>query len=187
VVPSNLLPTPTVDGTSSGACEDGDTFAYPASLLDYLYYQMFLSSDSGAGGVSGGFDPCGGEYAGDTADTASADLSCAVDWDGDGVLDHDEPQPSNLIEQVMVMQCTLAGGVMEDFEPVEAVDVIDVDSRDDDDNPYTDRARNLGGKSGAEDEEAYLEVSLAGGASYVIVVGAGTDTGPYELRVQQLD
>jgi len=188
VVPSNLLPTPTVGGTSSGSCEDGETFSYPASLLDYLYYQMYLSSDSGADGVTGDFDPCGGAYMGDTADTAiSGELSCAIDWDGDGVLNNDEPMPVSLVEQVMVMQCTLAGGVMEDFEPVVAGDIVDQDSVDEDDDPYVDRARNLGGRSGDEAEEAYLEVSLAGGASYVIVVGAGTDTGPYELRVQQLD
>jgi hypothetical protein len=85
------------------------------------------------------------------------------------------------------MQCTLAGGVMEDFEPVEGDDIIDMDSMDEDDDPYVDRTRNLGGKSSDEDEEAYMEVSLAGGATYVIVVGAGTDTGPYELRIRQLD
>jgi hypothetical protein len=149
---------------------------------------MFLSSDSGAEGVTGDFDPCGGTYMGDTADTAmSGGLSCALDWDGDGVLNSDEPMPVNLVEQVMVMQCTLAGGVMEDFEPVDVDDIVDQDSIDEDDDPYVDRARNLGGSSGDEAEEAYLEVSLSGGASYVIVVGAGTDTGPYELRVQQLD
>ena len=32
-----------------------------------------------------------------------------------------------------------------------------------------------------------MEASLAGGARYVIVVGAGTETGPYELRVTQID
>jgi len=148
---------------------------------------MFLSDDSGSAGVSGGFDPCGGEYIGDTADSGSSETTCAVDWDRDGVLDLDEPRPANLIEQVMVMQCTLAGGDMASFEPVQASDVLDKDSLDDDDDPYTNRAENLGGRSGDEDEEAYLEVSLAGGASYVIVVGAGTDTGPYELRVRQLD
>jgi hypothetical protein len=187
VVPANLLPTPTVGGTSSGACEEGDAFSYPASLLDHLYYQMLASSDSGSDGVTGDFDPCGGQFAGDTGDTASADLTCELDWDGDGVLDNDEPHPASLLEQVMVMQCTLAGGVMEDFEPVEGDDIIDMDSMDEDDDPYVDRTRNLGGKSSDEDEEAYMEVSLAGGATYVIVVGAGTDTGPYELRIRQLD
>ena len=58
---------------------------------------------------------------------------------------------------------------------------------DDDDDPYVDRARNLGGKSGASEEEAYMETTLAGGARYVIVVGAGTEVGPYELRVKQID
>ena len=36
-------------------------------------------------------------------------------------------------------------------------------------------------------EEAYYEVDLFGGEEYVIVIGAGTDTGAYELSVRQID
>lgn len=87
----------------------------------------------------------------------------------------------------MVMQCALAGGDFSGVEAYEAEDLIDSDTLDENDDPYVDRTRNLGGQSGESEEEAYLETSLAGGAKYVIVVGAGTETGPYELRVSQID
>ena len=45
----------------------------------------------------------------------------------------------------------------------------------------------MGGRSGGEAEEAYFETTLAGGATYVVVVGAGTETGPYELRIKEID
>ena len=70
---------------------------------------------------------------------------------------------------------------------MQAEDIIDSDTLDENDNPYVDRTRNLGGKSGDSEEEAYLETTLAGGARYVIVVGAGTETGTYELRVKEID
>jgi hypothetical protein len=188
IIPVDLLPTPTVDGTTSGSCEDGDDFAYPASMPDFLYAQLLLAGASGSDGVTAGFDPCGATYLGDTGDTGDTDeLSCEIDWDRDDVLDQDEPRPSTLIEQVMVQQCTMAGGVIEDFEPIDADDVIDIDSLDDNDDPTIDRVRNLGGLSGDSDEEAYLETTVGGGAQYVIVVGAGTDTGPYEIRVRQVN
>ena len=87
----------------------------------------------------------------------------------------------------MVMQCSLAGGDFSEVDPYEAEDFIDSDTLDENDDPYVDRTRNLGGQSGDSEEEAYLETTLAGGARYVIVVGAGTETGPYELRVKQID
>ncbi len=189
VVPQQFVPSPSVDGTRRGECEDGVDFGYPASMLDYLYYQMFLSPNPGADGVTGDFDPCGMARLSDTGttDTASDDPTCGTDWDRDGVLDVDEPRPQSLIEQVMVMQCALAGGDFSGVEPYEAEDLIDLDSIDENDDPYVDRARNLGGQSGESEEEAYLETTLAGGARYVVVVGAGTETGPYELRVKQID
>ena len=148
-------------------------------MLDYLYYQMFLSSDPGTSGVTADFDPCGSIQAPDTGttDTAWEGPTCGSDWE------RDEVRPFNLIEQVMVMQCALAGGDFSEVEPYEAEDIIDSDTLDENDNPYVDRTRNLGGKSGDSEEEAYLETTLAGGARYVIVVGAGTETGTYELRV----
>lgn len=190
VVPSQYLPSPTVDGTRRGDCDEGHDFGYPASMLEYLYYQMFLSHEPGSTGVSPGFDPCGRTQGSDTGammDTAWSAPTCGSDWDRDEVLDLDEPRPQSLLEQVMVMQCSLAGGDFSDVDPYEAEDLIDSDTLDENDNPYVDRTRNLGGQSGDSEEEAYLETSLAGGARYVIVVGAGTETGPYELRVQQID
>ena len=189
VVPAGLLPSPSVDGTRRGDCDEGVDFGYPASMLDYLYYQMFLSSDPGTSGVTADFDPCGSIQAPDTGstDTAWEGPTCGSDWDRDEVLDLDEPRPSNLLEQVMVMQCALAGGDFSGVEPYEAEDIIDSDTLDENDNPYVDRTRNLGGKSGDSEEEAYLETTLAGGARYVIVVGAGTETGTYELRVKEID
>jgi hypothetical protein len=190
VVPSQYVPSPSVDGTRRGDCEEGHDFGYPASMLEYLYYQMFLSSDPGASGVTAGFDPCGRTVGGDTGslDTAgSAAPTCGSDWDRDEVLDLDEPRPQSLLEQVMVMQCALAGGDFSGVDPYEAEDIIDSDTLDENDDPYVDRTRNLGGQSGDSEEEAYLETTLSGGAKYVIVVGAGTETGPYELRVTQID
>ena len=87
----------------------------------------------------------------------------------------------------MVMQCTLAGGDFSDVEAYGADDIIDQDTMDENDDPYVDRTRNLGGRSGGEAEEAYFETTLAGGATYVVVVGAGTETGPYELRIKEID
>jgi hypothetical protein len=189
IVPQQFVPSPSVDGTRRGECEDGVDFGYPASMLDYLYYQMFLSPDPGIGGVTGDFDPCGRTLLGDTGalDTAADAPSCGTDWDRDDVLDLDEPRPQTLLEQVMVMQCSMAGGDFSGVEPYQAADLIDQDSMDDNDDPYVDRTRNLGGRSGDSEEEAYLETTLAGGARYVVIVGAGTETGPYELRVKQID
>ena len=189
VVPAGLVPSPSVDGTRRGACEEGLDFGYPASMLEYLYYQMFLSSDPGTTGVSADFNPCGSVQLPDTgsSDTAWEGPTCGADWDRDEVLDLDEPRPSSLLEQVMVMQCALAGGDFSEVEPYEAADIIDSDTMDENDNPYIDRTRNLGGRTGDSEEEAYLETTLAGGARYVIVVGAGTETGTYELRVKEID
>jgi hypothetical protein len=192
VLPTSLLPTPTYDGTRRGDCDEGEDFGYPSLMLEYLFYQMLLSSDSGASGVTADFNACGRQQSstsdtGGEEDTAWEAPTCGADWDRDEVLDIDEPRPSSLLEQVMVMQCTLAGGDWESVEPYEASDFIDQDSVDSDDSPYVDRIRNLGGQSGDSEEEAYLETTLTGGAKYVIVVGAGTEEGPYELRVKQLD
>ena len=189
VGPSNLVPSPSVDGTRRGDCEEGLDFGYPASMLEYLYFQMFLAGAPGTTGVSADFNPCGSIQLEDTgsADTAWEGPTCGADWDRDGVLDIDEPRPTSLLEQVMVMQCALAGGDFSGVEAYEADDIIDVDSMDENDDPYVDRARNLGGQTGESEEEAFMETTLAGGSRYVIVVGAGTETGSYELRVKQVD
>ncbi|MEC8423109.1 MAG: hypothetical protein VX000_04990, partial [Myxococcota bacterium] len=119
----------------------------------------------------------------------SAATTCASDWDRDGVLNEDEPEPESFVQQVQVMQCTLAAG---DFDAVEAgggffgTEIIDADEIDEDDTPYTDRNRNLGGRTGEDDEEAYLELDLIGGQEYVIVVGGQTDQGVYEFSVTDI-
>ena len=84
------------------------------------------------------------------------------------------------------MQCTQAGGDSTAFEPL-STDYIDEDSIDSDEDPTSVLGDNLGGLSGASSEEAFLEVSLQGGETYVLVVGA-TDggTGAYELTIQPL-
>lgn len=206
VVQKSLVPTPTVSGTSSATCADGPTFGYPSSLLSYLHSQVFLSAyayvsadaeapvnpsdaagdDTGGGGgeESSGWNPCGLAQAGGSAAT-----TCATDWDRDGVLNEDEPEPESFVQQVQVMQCTLAAG---DFDAVEAgggffgLEILDSDETDEDDLPYADRRRNLGGRTGAEDEEAYIEVDLIGGQEYVIVVGGQTDQGVYEFSVTDI-
>ena len=209
VVQKNLVPTPTVSGTSSSSCAEGPTFGYPASLLTYLHSQVFLSAysyveqdeeepsnpsefeeedDTGDGGGGGGggdaWNPCGPAQEGGSAAT-----TCATDWDRDGVLNQNEPRPESFVQQVQVMQCTLAGG---DFDAVVAgggffgTELIDQDETDEDDIPFVDRARNLGGRTGEEDEEAYIELDLIGGQEYVIVVGVLTDQGVYEFSVTDI-
>ncbi|MDP6933160.1 MAG: hypothetical protein QGG40_09600, partial [Myxococcota bacterium] len=111
--------------------------------------------------------------------------TCANDWDMDGVLDEDEPQPDTLMEQVHVMQCTAAGGDGSEVDWVEG-SRVDTDSTDEDDDYSFDHKRNLAGRSGVSGEEAYLEVTLPGGAEYLLIVGAGSYAGPYELTIQEL-
>lgn len=190
VLERSLVPTPTVEGTKRGTCpEGGASFAYPASVLDYLYSQIFLSGVSVSGEVDpedeevidtaaadDGFDPCGV--------LAEVPTTCADDWDLDGVLDVDEPRPASFLEQVQVMQCTLNGGTIRPGDLL-GPELFDLDERDEDEESSYDRSRNLGGRYAGSGEEAYLEADLIGGRQYVIVVGAGTEIGPYELRVQQ--
>ena len=109
------------------------------------------------------------------------------DWDLDGVLDEDEPEPQTLLEQVHVQQCTIAGGTIEGIELVEAAEFIDWDSMDSDDLPTIDRVHDRGGRRHSHGEEAYLETVLAGGQRYLVVVGAGPETGGYQLQVRQIE
>ncbi len=248
VVQASLVPTPTVDGTVRGECDDGGyEFAYPSTVLDYLYYQVFLSgfamgdsteisdgSESGgttggssggssggsgstggtggtttggpggggttgapppgvtgttggaSGGSTGGSTGGGGGGAFDPCGTVSTDTTCAEDWDRDGVLDTDEPLPSDFIRQVQVMQCTLNGGTL-DHDQAMGEEILDIDETDEDEDPWFDRSRDLGGATGSSGEEAFLEIELTGGTQYLIVVGAGTDTGVYELEIREVE
>lgn len=193
VVPESYLPIPTVSGTQSGACVDGISFGYPYRLLEHLYYQVllapepFTSSDLLVGapeidvdtGSSSSevFDPCGLSSGDDT--------TCEDDWDRDGVLDEDEPKPETFMQQVQVMQCTIAGGDISSFTPV-GLEILDEDEADEDDLSSYDRILNIGGASASEKEGAYLTATLLGGQEYIIVVGSSSGNGPYELTVKRL-
>jgi hypothetical protein len=191
VVPAELVPVATVESTNSDECADATVeFAYPATMLEHLYYQLFLSKDPYESSSTGSgeeedtgepesgseFEPCG---------EVSADATtCATDWDRDGVIDAQEPMPTNFLNQIHVMQCARAGGDSTAFEPVTTA-IIDVDSRDEDEDYYYNRAENLGGRTGESGEEAFLKIVVKGGQEYLVVVGGGTDTGVYELRIEQ--
>ncbi len=174
VIPEDYLPVPTVSGTTRGACGEGDYFAYPGLLLDWLATQVFLS-DTLVSGSEDEFDACG---------VPTSPTTCGVDWDGDGVLDEEEPLPTSLLEQVRVMECTANGGVQPPAWRV-GESLLDVDELDDDETPEVDYPKGVGGRSGEEGEEAYVQVQLGGGARYVVVVG-GAGSGNYELNVRQV-
>ena len=122
------------------------------------------------------FDPCG-----EVSDEAT---ECAIDWDLDGVPDDEEPTPSNFLEQVQTMQCTVAGG---DLSAVTLLDqnIFDIDEQDEDDEPYYVRRYNVGGYDDEEGESAFIFTDLTAGGDYVIVVGSGSDTGQYVLTIQE--
>jgi len=191
LVDEEYVPAPSETDTVRTECEGGIDFSFPTPILEYLYYQVFLSpgavatedlpeeGDTGTAryATGGTFDACG---------TASeAETTCADDWDLDGVLDEDEPQPGSFLQQVQVMQCGAAGNDPLGYVPL-STDLIDVDEIDEDEDPYSDPSRDLGGRTGESGEEAYIEMELIGGASYLIIVGAGADTGTYEFSVRQL-
>jgi hypothetical protein len=191
MVPRGYLPVPTVAGTQQGACTEGLSFGYPYMLLEYLYYQVMLSStsynesemfsytessDTGNSPQSQAFDPCGTQE--DVATT------CDEDWDRDGVLDANEPMPETFLGQVQVMQCTLAANDPSGFDPV-GTEVLDDDEVDDDNSVSLDRVLNIGGVSANDEEGAFLDVTLLGGQQYMLVIGA-SGTGPYELTIRAI-
>lgn len=179
VVPDNYVPTPTVEGTQRGSCTEGVDFQYPTTMLEYLYYQVFLSkNDSGSGETDGDEFTCG---------EVSLDTTCGEDWDRDGILDEDELMPNSFVGQVNAMLCTLNGNDASLFTPVTATDIIDFDSVDDDEEFWFDRAKNLGGRMDDTGEEAYVEMTLEGGEEYLIVVGAYAYDGTYELEIKAID
>ena len=195
VVPESYLPVPTVTGTQSGACTDGISFGFPFRMLEHLYSQVMLASepytdsdlftgaselpddgDTGSSEIET-FDPCGS--------VESEATTCEVDWDRDGVLDENEPTPETFLQQVQVMQCTMAGGDLSAFVPV-GLEIIDTDQEDEDSLSTYDRTLNIGGSSADEKEGAFLKTTILGGQEYIIVVGSADGTGPYELTVQRL-
>lgn len=179
VAPRELVPEPTVAGTQRGtSCMVGAPFTYPSSLLEHLTYQLFLSSTMLSGDESD-FDACG--------EASLTPTSCDDDWDRDGVLDIDEPQPDSFLAQTRVMECTLNGNVAPAAWTY-GTSWLDVDEQDEDELPTIDFANNTGGRAGEDGEEGYVEVSLDGGREYLVIVGAtGGGTGTYELSLRQIE
>jgi hypothetical protein len=211
LVPEAWVPSPSVASVNYDTCPTAAfDFYFPATVLEHLYYQVFLSSDAygsdlqtsdtgdsggadgtggdgGGGDGGGGADGGGGEGPFDPCGSPAPDpTTCDVDWDLDGVLDDDEPLPETFLEQVQAMQCTLAGGDPGAFTPAGA-DIFDVDHTDEDEESAYDRTVNMGGAFGESDEEALLIAEVAGGSRYILVVGAGDDVGPYEVTLIQAD
>lgn len=177
VAPLDYIPQPTVAGThSSPLCTDAPAFAFPTSVLDYLYYQVFLAGEMGTEATID--DPCGV--------TESTPPTCDVDFDADDVLDENEPLPQTFIDQVLVQQCTSLGGVLDGTVAPYDSSWLDSDERDEDEIPTYSRLYNTGGYGGVDGEEGFIEISLVGGTEYMIVVGAGGDEGIYELSVRQV-
>lgn len=170
------LPTPTVADTNSGACPGTDeVWSYPNVVPEGLAAQIFLT-DVAYSDSNDDFDACG---------VPTGTLSCAEDWDQDGVADADEPIPASLVEQIWVEQCQDNGGVM----PESAFDIawIDIDEQDEDELPSGSVLYNIGGLSGPTGEEALLVATLLGGSRYIVVVSGGGDSGVYELSLKQLN
>jgi hypothetical protein len=180
VVPIDLVPAPTVEGTQGTSCVGGTEFYYPTSLLAHLTSQLYLSStmyDS----TTSDFDPCG--------DQSPTPTTCDEDWDRDGVLDADEPEPQNFFDQTRVMECTGNGNVPP-ASWVYDTTWLDMDELDDDDMPTVSYSQNAGGHAGkgTDGEEGFVSVDLQGGQQYLIVVGANANgTGTYELSVRETE
>lgn len=180
VVPQTWIPTPTVEGTQRGSCPEGIDFQYPSTMLEYLYYQLFLSQDYGEDTSDVGEE-------GYSCGEISADTTCGEDWDRDGILDVDELMPTTYVDQVNAMLCTLHGNDASLFTPVTVNDLLDIDTLDEDELSWYSRAKDLGGMADSSGEEAFLKTTLEGGGEYLIIVGAGTYAGSYELEVKQID
>ncbi len=177
VAPIDYVPEPTVAGThTSGLCADAPGFAFPSSVLDYLYYQVFLVGEMGS--ESSLEDVCGVPEA--------TPPSCDLDFDADDVLDANEPLPTTFIDQVLVQQCTSLGGVMDGSVAPYDASWLDVDELDEDELPTFSMAMNTGGASGTDGEEGFIELSLMGGGEYILVVGSPGDSGIYELSMRQV-
>ena len=178
IVPLELVPQPTVDGTNNATCADGLDFAFPTSLLDHLVSQLYLSSTMWDEDSDDDFDPCG-----DQSDAATV---CAEDWDRDGVLDEDEPLPETFLTQARVMECTQNGNVPPAAWAYNS-DWLDVDEMDEDELATGTYTYNAGGRSGTDGEEGFVWKTLEGGRQYLIVVGASADdVGTYEVTVREV-
>jgi hypothetical protein len=179
VFPEDWVPTPTYADTARAMCPatDGLYFEYPNTVLDYLYYQVFLADnplDEDDGQTWSEYDACG--------ELSEEATSCANDWDGDGVPDEDEPRPETFFQQVMTHLCVPSTGET----PVLDRTAFDADTLDEDSNAYVDRAENVGGVSVDSGEEAFLLITLEGGDTYLLIVGGNGTTGTYELSLRQI-
>jgi hypothetical protein len=123
-------------------------------------------------------DPCG---------ESETTPGCAEDWDLDGVADEDEPLPSSLLGQIAVQQCTLNGNVSPPSADRYSETWMDQDEQDEDEQFTRDPLTNVGGRSGSSGEEAFVQVTVTGGAEYLIVVGATSGgTGVYEISIREI-
>ena len=198
VVPTKWVPSPDETDTVRASCahSDGIDFAYPTSVLEYLYYQEILAhtpisdgavvqqeeDEQGGTGTGTGttvFDACG-EPPEDTGIT----LDCSNDWDLDGVADADEPVPSTFYEQVLVAMCSADSSLVDSDQWT--MNWFDVDTLDEDEIATANKLLNTGGASDDSGEEAFLDITLQGGESYLLVIGGGTDEGAYEFTVREI-
>jgi hypothetical protein len=188
IVPSELVPRPTVQGTSSASCPEGDTFQFPTSVLEHLYTQVFLSNvlyPERDESTVDNFDACGEPATADTGDTGPTLPACAEDWDRDTVPNSLEPTPTNVRDQLRVMECTLNGGTAPDTSVIQRRN-FDMDELDNDEEASFDLLANAGGTTDLRSEDGYVSLTLTGGRSWTILVGASAGTGPYELTVKEI-
>ena len=178
IVPEALLPQPTTESTvTNPTCTDAPEFGFPTSMLEYLYYQQFLSTTMYS---DTDFDPCG-----TAPDDSAGAPECTEDWDGDGIADESEAQPTTLLEQIMVADCTAQGATNDTYVSTYSLDWMDSDEQDSDKRPAHDYKNNTGGRSDETGEEGYVHADLPGGARYLLVVGGNSDTGIYEINVRE--
>ena len=196
LVPQAWVPTPNETETTRDRCMGSDAidFAYPTSVLDYLYYQEIITHEAlptdaigddegeeeeGDEGEGSGFDPCG-----QPPEDTGLELSCSNDWDSDGVQDADEPTPGTFYEQVLVKMCSIDPDLLD--QDLWGPTWFDADTIDEDENPTRDRINNTGGAADDAGEEAFLDLTLEGGSSYLLIVSGGTAEGVYEITVREI-
>jgi hypothetical protein len=191
VVPAELVPEPTVSAFTSTACTGSYTFAFPSSLLEYLFNQDVLSNTMYPGeacpeGDSGVEEDCEPAELIDPCGTPSGVVTdCSNDWDRDGIMDSEEPVPTSFYEQALAWGCTMEGAAPDASRF--SVAWLDADELDSNTTPSKDIAAGAGGASGESGEEGFVDITLEGGRQYAIVIGsANGDIGPYEFSVREV-
>lgn len=181
IAEEDMVPAAQVGVTASDpTCSDGETWSFPNSLLESVNNQVNLSTTAYSDDDQD-FDACG--------EVSETPLTCAEDWDGDGVADEDEPDPGSFVQQVMIQQCTNNNGTMPQGENAwYSSNYVDLDQQDEDEQSSFSAVYNVGGQTAEDGEEALLYAVLNGGQKYVIVVSGGDgDMGAYELHLRQLN